>query len=133
MCMADWRIGRMIRTIDTTTSIAAPNNFTIKASRQRCAIRIAIAVALDPAFDSVAPDNPSFQVFRGGKAVAVLNVFTPIYYASFMADGDASTLVHLVQDISYGDSVTVSEWFMPESVLTAAMSEFERDYGKWSG
>jgi len=131
MCMNDWRIGRLIRTVSSPADFNGGGSVAIQANNQRVALSISLADAAVIDTTALSGANPSVKIARGGVFITSINAFASTYRVDLLRDGDASTLPHIVTNVDYGQSFSITEWLLPEQVLTSAIQQFYAENPKW--
>lgn len=126
MCVGDWRLGRLIRSqgTDFSTSVASQLTF------QRNAQRVAVMIAIDPLF---AMSTGVTELTFDNLAVVTVNFYNPMSIISLQTHGDLPThkfTIAASEDVVTG---TITEFFMPEHYLAAALKQFESDYNVVKG
>lgn len=122
MCISDWRIGRLIRSVAKTATLGANGTLTINGSRQRVGISIAV-----PVVDQATAVGVSLS--QGGVILGVVCNSTPAFMATLQTHGESPTLTLVATELCGNITiVSVIEYFMDESMLTEAKDNFARDY-----
>lgn len=132
MCLTDWRLGRLTRSIPSSITVAFGTPMSIAASSQRVAIRLSISSTITPVFDSIAASNPSLIVSSGGLVVSKLDVFNRTELLSFITHGDMPSRAFTISIAASSLVLSVIEWFLPEEVIQEALENLKREYPRWT-
>lgn len=122
MCISDWRIGRLIRSSTKTVLLGVAGTATIAANRQRVGIIIAVPFADPAAAVGVA-------LRQGGVIIGSATTSVPQFMATLQTHGETPTLELSIQELTNNAVVVnITEYFMDESMLTAALESFKGEY-----
>lgn len=126
MCLQDWRIGRFITTKSTYFSTPSTGDVLASASRQRVGITFfgyglissgaIVGVGYDGILDMFAPSYDG-----------------PIFHFNLPTHGSLPCKEFLAGSNAFGADISITEYFLPESMLTEALEHFKREYPKWPG
>lgn len=120
MCISDYRIGRLIRSVPKDIAMTPGQVLTIVANPQRVGLDIFVAT-----------DTPTgFSVFIVAVEDCIIDppAVVPTRYSYRMTkDGDLPTRRFTVNNgDAAGHHVTVIEYIIPEAALTDAIQNYER-------
>lgn len=113
MCLNDWKLGRQIKSVGSTVTLAALAASTIPPNQQRVGIRVALDFTALAALDALA-------VSVNGVNVGFVTVNTPFVQLTLANDGDLPTKAVTVTDNGPGSTAQITEFFLPETVLSGA-------------
>lgn len=117
MCVGDWRLGRLIRSVGTSYNLAAAATFTVKPSLQRVGFLIHDVNAGTLTF----PDGQQMQFGSFANWVDL----------SILRHGDLVTKQIIITAGGSGLGQGFTEFFMPEDYLTAALEAFKHEYKQY--
>lgn len=124
MCLQDWRIGRLIRTVPRSVSLAAAATLTLGRNPQRVGFFIEMNATsragggnADLTIDG-APLNP-FTAFQPAR------LFTVSDY------GDLPTREIILTNNVGTTTFGVIEWFLPEQILQQSVEAIRKDFPWW--
>lgn len=119
MCISDWRLGRLIRSVSTPFSTAAGTGLVYGRNPQRVGVTILMTTP-DPG------SGGAFTIaFDGGGAGALPAENAPHSF-TLQSHGDLPTRAFVLAAGSAAGAGIVIEHFMPESYLQAGLDEFKR-------
>lgn len=122
MCIGDWRLGRLVRIKSVTFDPTGPRP-TFTANKQRVGIMFTGEVSTPlTQFVVLQLGSSNFLTFDPSSCGPVL--FT------LEKHGELPTLEWTVNGNSTVDTVSVTEFFLPENVLSAGIEEFYSKYPK---
>lgn len=128
MCMNDWRIGRLIRSVPRLAEVGPAASVTIPSNQNRVALHIGIVTEIEIVTDSLAPSNPTCIITLDGIKIFRMDVFTRNYYLTLVSHGDLPTKSFVVGPASGFMDISIIESFLPESVLQEGLKSLQSNY-----
>jgi hypothetical protein len=121
MCLGDWRLGRMIRSYRTKNGINA-TPVTYNKNAQRVGIQFS-ADATDIQLAAYDLTINGFNIWSSSNQISTSPIFT------LVNAGELPTLEWVITVVG-GNLMTISvvEWFLPESVLQTALESIQSEY-----
>jgi hypothetical protein len=121
MCIGDWRLGRLIKTVLTPWDLTASINLSIPASRQR----VGLIVSGSSIFSAA---STYFILNCNGVAFLNMTQQSHIFRATLADDGDLPMQAWSLTFGSFAGTGMWSEMFLPEEILTQALEGYMRQY-----
>lgn len=123
MCVSDWRLGSLVRSVIRTFSVTSAQTFTIAANQERVGLTIA-------AFASSAIGSPLISIDGLSGLIIGGSTYTFPLHITMQTHGDLPT--HAFSGTG-SNAVTpatgvIIEYFLPRSVIGAMLEEFKRQY-----
>lgn len=122
MCISDWRIGRLIRSVGTVWNTGSGVGVNIPPNKQR----VGLTFAADA--NGAAVSAAAILTFTGG-GVLVIGNGRAMTHITLLTHGDLPTrggIITTVVSLSTGAWI---EYLLPEECLAAGLEEFKRQYG----
>lgn len=119
MCMSDWRLGRLIRTVGSFQTVANAGTMVIGTNRDRVGIIISIDVSSTASVTRVSIDVDGLRAMS-------LSTTNPQVIYTLASHGDLPTRQFTMTAQGTGFNIGVLELIAPEKMIDAAIEEFVR-------
>lgn len=124
MCLQDWRLGRFIRSVPHPLS-GVGVSILLTANPQRVGLLATIAQGPAVGTDSLAIIVDSKTIFSVDANA------DSHFFATIATHGDLPMKAISILANMGALNVSVTEFFLPEEYLAAAMEQFKSEYGQW--
>lgn len=119
MCIGDWRLGAVIRSVVSEKLTLATTSTIILANNTRVGITIGLAIpgATTASYGTVKPE---------GLQLVLLNSSHPFVHFTLATHGDLSFRSFTLTAANINCQFGIVEYFMPEEYLRVGIEEFKR-------
>jgi hypothetical protein len=124
MCIEDWRLARLVRSVQQAQTIAANGTFTLAANMQRVGLTVG---SVGTAISSLA----QITIAVNGIGFWSLKQNETYFHATIVTHGDLVTKSWAFTPIAFSPVLGITEYLMPEGYLQAGLEEFERMMLSW--
>lgn len=121
MCLGDWRLGRLIKSVPRNQVVVGPATFDIPHNNQRVALQIYTDAG------TILGGN-GMSIFRGTTLVYLISPVGGPFYVDLKDHGDAPVHKYTCDPGANTVTVMIVEWFLPEPVLNEALECLQREY-----
>src|SRR3972149_4559685 len=119
MCVGDWRLGSLVRSVTVANSILTTASISIPANSSRVAITFVI--------NGTAVTNNGSLFVDGVQIGTIAPPAASLRHFTMLEHGDLPTKGWSFTNIGPGTVIlTVVEYFLPKSIITAGLEEFKR-------
>jgi len=119
MCIGDWRLGRLVRSVGRTVIPSDGDTDRFGPSRQR------VGLTFEVHLPTPVVNSACLITFTNGQRLLV-GAGTNSLHVTIATHGDLPTYGFTVDLLTTGVTCTVIEYFAPEEYLQAGLDEFRR-------
>lgn len=121
MCVGDWRLGRLVRSVHSTWIISGSGNLVLPANPQRVALSVSLTTAHASALTWA-------NLAVGSTPLTVIPLNDSHFHITLLTHGDLVTKSFTISQGSNASTGSWVEYLLPEGMLTEALETFRRQY-----
>lgn len=131
MCMTDWRIGRLVRSVTTQFSLPQLTQANVVQNMQRIGWDLSPNSPMTFQVDSLGPSIGLARVVVNGKNTFLITQTSLEISVRLTTHGDLPTKPFVISNFDADNAFNLTEYFMPEEYLEAGLNSFNSEYAQW--